>query len=400
MDRAVLGLATTIKGVRVLEPSSQTPPAAAVAINGDAAVARVNRAVGELRQGRAVVIGSEAGAVLAAAVDTLTADRFEALRVAGDGTPLLGVTAMRAAAMGLDSAAGGVALTVPAEVGPAWLRRFGLERVDAPPGGPARPLSPGGAAAIELARLARLPPAAVFVGTAPEAVRQALAAGDVIAVAAADVARFPVAAAAVVRLSETRMPLADAPETRLVLFRDGEAEGPQVALVIGRPDPRAAVPVRIHSACLTGDLFGSLRCDCGEQLRMAVREIITMGGGVLLYLAQEGRGIGLANKMLAYNLQDAGLDTLDADQVLGFGEDERRYEVAAAMLGDLGFARVSLLTNSPAKLAALQRTGIIVQQRVALIGSVTEDNRRYLAAKARRAGHLLGDGLDGPDRPA
>jgi GTP cyclohydrolase II len=380
---------------------SQAPSAPAVVINGEPAAVRVNRAIGELRQGRTVLVEGVEGAVLTAAASTVAAAQLAAMRALGRGPVLLGVTAARAAALGLAGAGpDGLALEVPATADPDWLRHTAFEPVGEAPGAPAWPIRPVGAAAVSLARQARLPPAVAFVPVARSAVAAALAAGEVLAVAADDIARFPVALASVARLSETRMPLADAPETRLILFRDGGADGLQVALVIGRPDPRAAVPVRIHSACLTGDLFGSLRCDCGEQLRMAVREIVTMGGGVLLYLAQEGRGIGLANKMLAYNLQDSGLDTVDADQVLGFGEDERRYEVAAAMLRDLGLQRVSLLTNSPGKLAALQRTGIAVEQRVALIGTVTEDNRRYLTAKARRAGHLLGDDLTGPGSAA
>jgi len=379
----------------------ETPSTPAVVINGEAAAVRVNRAIGELRQGRAVVVDGMDGVLLTAAANTLAAEQLAAMRALGCSPVLLGVTAARAAALGLPGAGpGGLAVETPATADPAWLRHMAFEPVGAPPEVPAWPLGPVGAAAVSLARQARLPPAVAFVPVVRSSLAAALAAGEVVAVAAGDIARFPVTLSAVTRLSETRMPLTDAPEATLILFRDGGADGLQVALVIGRPDPRAAVPVRIHSACLTGDLFGSLRCDCGEQLRMAVREIVAMGGGVLLYLAQEGRGIGLANKMLAYNLQDSGLDTVDADQVLGFGEDERRYEVAAAMLRDLGLERVSLLTNSPGKLAALQRTGIVVEQRVAVIGTVTKDNRRYLAAKARRAGHLLGDDLIGPDSAA
>jgi GTP cyclohydrolase II len=169
----------------------------------------------------------------------------------------------------------------------------------------------------------------------------------------------------------------------------------RVAVLIGEaaewPD---AVPVRMHSACLTGDLFGSLRCDCGEQLQNAVRAIAELGGGVLLYLAQEGRGIGLANKLRAYELQDTGLDTVDADRVLGFGDDNRRYRVAVDMLGALSIHRVRLLTNNPAKMRALEEGGIEVVARDGLYGRVTQQNRRYLKAKASRSGHLLDDVLD------
>ncbi|CAM3906704.1 GTP cyclohydrolase II [Vreelandella rituensis] len=191
------------------------------------------------------------------------------------------------------------------------------------------------------------------------------------------------------RVSEARIPLAEAAEARFVLFREPDGMREHVAVIIGELDIERAVPLRLHSACLTGDLFGSLRCDCGEQLRKAVADIDAMGGGVLLYLAQEGRGIGLANKLRAYTLQDSGLDTLDADQVLGFGEDERQYSVAVDMLNALDISRVQLLTNNPTKISALTQGGIEVVSRQALYGSLTDHNHRYLSAKAERAGHLL-----------
>ncbi|SFT95017.1 GTP cyclohydrolase II RibA [Halomonas saccharevitans] len=192
------------------------------------------------------------------------------------------------------------------------------------------------------------------------------------------------------RISEAQIPLEDARDCRFILFREPDGLREHVAVVINAPGQGGeAVPLRLHSACLTGDLFGSLRCDCGDQLRNAVADIQALGGGVLLYLAQEGRGIGLANKLRAYTLQDGGLDTLDADQVLGFGDDERRYGVAVDMLDALGIRRVQLLTNNPGKMAALAEGGIEVVERQALYGSLNDHNRRYLSAKSERAGHLL-----------
>ena len=148
------------------------------------------------------------------------------------------------------------------------------------------------------------------------------------------------------------------------------------------------MPIRLHSACLTGDLFGSLKCDCGEQLRRAVQSFAEGSGGVLLYLDQEGRGIGLSNKMRAYALQAEGFDTVDADAVLGYGADERRYEIAAQMVSLLGYKRVSLLTNNPRKIAALGSYGIEVTDRIALVGTINPHNERYLKAKVERSGHL------------
>jgi GTP cyclohydrolase II len=148
--------------------------------------------------------------------------------------------------------------------------------------------------------------------------------------------------------------------------------------------------VRIHSACLTGDVFGSRRCDCGDQLQLALRRLQEAGGGIILYLAQEGRGVGLANKMRTYKLQDGGLDTVDANTTLGFDDDEREYGVAVRMLQMLGCTQVVLLTNNPAKLDSLAKSGIEITGRMPLEAPINADNRRYMTAKAARAGHQLG----------
>jgi GTP cyclohydrolase II len=189
-------------------------------------------------------------------------------------------------------------------------------------------------------------------------------------------------------VSRARVPLADAIESEIALFRDEHSLAEHVAVLIGKPDAKNAVPVRLHSACLTGDLLASLRCDCGEQLRTAVARIATLGGGVLLYLDQEGRGIGLPNKLRAYVLQDEGLDTVDADRHLGFLADERTYDVAAALLHELGITRIKLLTNNPQKISALRDHGIEVVGRLPLVTHSNTHNERYLRAKTERAGHL------------
>jgi GTP cyclohydrolase II len=147
--------------------------------------------------------------------------------------------------------------------------------------------------------------------------------------------------------------------------------------------------VRLHSECLTGDVFGSLKCDCGPQLKDALRIIGEAGGGILLYLRQEGRGIGIANKIRAYALQDRGLDTVDANRRLGFADDERDYADAAAMLKALGADRVRLLTNNPTKAAGLEAAGVTVVERVAHHMPVNPHNADYLATKRDRSGHLL-----------
>jgi GTP cyclohydrolase II len=252
----------------------------------------------------------------------------------------------------------------------------------------ADPLS---AAAVQLAKSAQLLPALLVTELMTDAVPS-----TVLAVRVDQVERYALPGADdLLRVSEARVPLREGEDSRVVLFRDRRDASEHVAVVVGSPDPSAVVPVRAHSSCLTGDLLGSLRCDCGEQLQTAVKRLHEQGGGVLLYLAQEGRGIGLANKLRAYQLQDAGLDTVDADRHLGFSADERSYAIAAAMLTQLGFTRIRLLTNSPHKVRELRARGIDVEEMESLLALPNAHNQRYLQTKRDRAGHLIpGDSPD------
>ena len=177
---------------------------------------------------------------------------------------------------------------------------------------------------------------------------------------------------------------------RIVAFRVPDSGVEHLAILVGRPETAETPLVRMHSECFTGDLLGSLRCDCGPQLRGAIARMAAEGAGVLLYLAQEGRGIGLVNKLRAYALQDRGLDTVDANRALGWGADERNFMVAATMLEDLGIRRVRLLTNNPDKIAALTACGIDVTRREQHAFPANGVNDAYLAAKKTRFGHLLG----------
>jgi GTP cyclohydrolase II len=176
---------------------------------------------------------------------------------------------------------------------------------------------------------------------------------------------------------------------RIHVFTSDRDDREQVAIVRGDVFGVESVPARIHSECLTGDVMGSLRCDCRKQLELGLRKIATMPCGVLLYLRQEGRGIGLANKIRAYGLQEQGLDTVDANLALGFTDDERDYGVAAAMLRALGVRSVRLMTNNPDKVAQLRRYGLNVTERMAHAIPPGVHNRAYLETKARRCGHLL-----------
>ncbi|HET7885076.1 MAG TPA: GTP cyclohydrolase II, partial [Bradyrhizobium sp.] len=247
----------------------------------------------------------------------------------------------------------------------------------------------GGLAAVTLAKLASLLPAALVVRVGAAEAAFLARRRDIAAIDAAVVFKRQAEDTALNRVAEARVPLADAENARLIAFRPGDGGVEHLAIVIGTPDPAAPVLARLHSECFTGDLLASLRCDCGDQLRGAIAAIARDGGGVLLYLAQEGRGIGLVNKLRAYRLQDAGFDTLDANEQLGFDADERVYRPAAEMLRQLGFGTIRLLTNNPEKVAALERYGIRVAERVPHVFASNGHNERYLRTKAVRGGHLL-----------
>ena len=208
--------------------------------------------------------------------------------------------------------------------------------------------------------------------------------------AAADVLDYAESEVAGLRqIVSAEVPLTNAPDSRVTVFRSDGSAVEHLAIVIGRPENTDAPLVRIHSECFTGDLLGSLRCDCGEQLRGAIRRMGEDGAGVLLYLAQEGRGIGLANKLRAYGLQDRGLDTMDANRALGWGADERNFLIGATILRIMGINRVRMLTNNPDKLDAMVACGIEVTGREPHLFAPNGVNDEYLATKAARFGHML-----------
>jgi GTP cyclohydrolase II len=342
----------------------------------------IRRAIGELLAGRPIVVAARgAPDRMVVPVESLDAAGLAALHEAG--APTLVVSATRAAALGAHAEVSEIAL--PRALGPHALMALAAGAGAAPPTPPVR-ADVAADAAIELVKLAKLLPAVVSV--------RADAVGDT-----AELARVDAEAALAFRAGHARslrrvssapVPMRAVPDAELVVFRDELGEHWSL-IVVGRPDASGPVPVRLHSACLTGDAFASVRCDCGDQLQMALAKIAALGGGALLYLAQEGCGLGLANKMRAYGLQEQGLDTVDANTTLGFEADERRYDVAAAMLEAVGIREVALLTNNPSKLAALRAAGIDVRERIPLLAPVGVRNRGYLEAKRRRAGHLMGD---------
>jgi GTP cyclohydrolase II len=373
---------------------------------------QAQRGLFDLQRGRPLYVTSStepglAGGVFLATVDGLTTQTLEQVSSLDEGRVRLAVTSHRAEAMGLFTNGYGceartaMSLTFTGQTTPAEFLRLSSSI-----GSCARALlDVRQASSVEvggliLARLGRLLPAIVAapVGVSmARDVRMLVESGEVLSVTTAQIDAMANAVRVEVRcVSEGPVPLQDAEDARFISFREANGILEHVAVLIGDrkqwPDP---VPVRIHSACLTGDLFGSLRCDCGEQLRGSLRIFNERGGGVLLYLAQEGRGIGLGNKLRAYALQQEGLDTVDADCTLGFGADERRYDAAVEMLQYLAISRVQLLTNNPEKVRAVCDGGIEVVDRQPLYGTLNRHNFRYVKAKVQRAGHWLGDMLSG-----
>ena len=190
-------------------------------------------------------------------------------------------------------------------------------------------------------------------------------------------------------LSSAQLPISGHQNISLTVFRELTDLTEHYAIVFGNPKSTQPVLTRVHSACFTGDLLGSEKCDCGEQFSVSMSKMKDEGNGVLLYLNQEGRGIGLANKMRAYHLQNIGFDTVDANHRLGFEDDERDLEIAAKILRTLGIHDVKLMTNNPKKIELLTSQGITVKERVPLIVSINPNNEKYLKTKAKKSGHLF-----------
>lgn len=346
----------------------------------------VGRGLAELRAGRpvAIVNGETLLALPVEGLDTPRLAEFRAL--CAPMLPRLVITARRARSIGID-ASEPVALELPPSIDAQNILML-VADAKADHAFMPEPAGPAASAAIDLVKLAQVLPAVLVADTTPALVAKFDPA--IVTVEASAVARFRVTATESLTIAgDAHVPLNSNLRTRFVVFRDAFGDDP-VAVIVGTPDLSKPVPVRIHSACLTGDVFGSRRCDCGDQLRLALARLQEAGGGIILYLAQEGRGVGLANKMRTYKLQDGGLDTVDANTTLGFDDDERDYGVAVRMLQMLGCTRVVLLTNNPAKLDGLSKAGIEIAERMPLETPINADNRRYMTAKATRGGHQLG----------
>jgi GTP cyclohydrolase II len=342
----------------------------------------VSRARADLRMGLPVMIGGH----LAAAIETLSEARLADFKALGQ--PVLAITERRAETLKARSYDDGLArVSVPGDADRAWLRAIADPSGDLmnPMKGPFLSVRDGDAtphkAALALAKSAQLLPAVILVPAHALAGLTVLAPAQVLAQIASETAMAPVACA--------RLPLMAAEKSRLHIFRPDDGGEEHYAIEIGEPPRDQPVLARLHSACFTGDVLGSLKCDCGPQLHAALNAMGQAGAGVLLYLNQEGRGIGLANKMRAYALQNQGFDTVQANHRLGFEDDERDFRIGAALLKRLGFSQARLMTNNPKKVAMLVSHGISVPERVPLITPRNRFNTDYLDIKAEKSGHLL-----------
>jgi GTP cyclohydrolase II len=348
--------------------------------------AAVRSAIAALRSGRPIRITGDA-AIGVAAVETAGQELLDLLDPAHRAR--LVISGQRAAALHLANEREAADPAAPVILDRTeWLDAATALAIadpgrdlDRAPIGPLQPVSDNCVetlrGALDLARAAGLLPALWLFGEKT--------AGHAISLAEIEAERRNPSVEIIAR---AKLPLEDLPPTQIVAFRASDDGQEHVALVVGAFGGKPPL-VRLHSECLTGDVFGSLKCDCGPQLRQALRIIGDAGGGVLLYLRQEGRGIGIANKIRAYSLQDRGLDTVDANRRLGFADDERDYGPAAAMLRSLGIDEIRILTNNPDKVAGLEAAGIKVVERVAHQMPANTHNADYLAAKRKRSGHFL-----------
>ncbi|MEN3952279.1 GTP cyclohydrolase II [Iodidimonas sp. SYSU 1G8] len=357
---------------------------------------RVDDAFAALRRGRLAAVTDGERSILCLAAESVTPETMVDIKRRSSETPMVALTANRAAVLRINpTGADIIRMPVATHFNARLIRSLAdpTHDLDNPMRGPfARSWDAVPAAvraAIKLCKLGQLLPAVVTVPV------DMVDSDSIPSVSAEDIEAYDEVAAISLRpVSSARVPLHGAENTRVIAFRPEDGGVEHLAIVIGDPPPDEPVLIRLHSECFTGDLLGSLKCDCGQQLQGAIAAIGAAGSGILLYLAQEGRGIGLINKLRAYHLQDDGFDTVEANERLGFDADERLFLPAAEMLRNLGFDRVRLMTNNPDKVDSLARFGIEVVERVPHEFPSNAHNELYLATKAKRSGHYLsGPGL-------
>jgi GTP cyclohydrolase II len=357
----------------------------------------VDRAIADLRRGLPVILSADNDASVILATEMTYADELAELGRLGGTAPTLALTAHRASVLHIKPTGDPVVRLIIEDWMDAPLMRAladATHDLDQPFRGPFTRLKgrlpvtiPSG---IKLAKLARLLPSVLVTDIPLKEAANLAVEKDYSIVAVEDITAFEAIAAVQLKsVAAARVPLQAAENTTIHAFRPQDGGIEHLAILVGDPNRHEPVLARLHSECFTGDLIGSLKCDCGEQLRGAIKAIGEAGGGVLLYLAQEGRGIGLINKLRAYKLQGQGFDTIDANERLGFDADERVFQPAAEMFLQLGFKKVRLMTNNPEKVDGLERHGIQVTERVTHKFPSNTHNELYLATKRKRSGHYL-----------
>lgn len=357
-------------------------------------VRAVDRACADLRRGAPVVVRGRDGDGIAISAETASAAEVQELLALAGGPAALALTARRANVLHILPSGHPVQLVPLDRHLTAALASELADPVHDLDGGLRGPFpqvkvvpADWASASVQLAKLARLLPATIV---APLRADADIAAHGLIAIGADDIVAMPAHNGnALKQVAVARVPLWAAEASRLYAFRPADGGLEHLAIVVGDPARDRPVLARLHSECFTGDLLGSMKCDCGEQLQGAIAAIGAAGAGVLLYLAQEGRGIGLINKLRAYALQDKGFDTVDANLRVGFETDERLFRPAAEMLRRLGFDAVRLMTNNPEKVSGLEAEGIRVAERVPHSFPSNPHNADYLSVKKHRTGHYL-----------
>ena len=378
----------------------------------------LDRATGDLRRGQGLflydsagrfesgktphIVESSAPGLLVFSLDHADSTQLEAIMGGENGKGQLLLTGMRARRLGLTDPTDqtDVAITMPPSASLDWARFVALANWDdrSPPSTAHRTASALAVAALKLTKSASCLPALLARAMTYNEAENLMP--GILPVNAADAGKLHhLQAVSLKRLGTTPVPLENLGTAQFHVFRSGDGNDDHLAIEVGQRPSTLAIPmnqkslplVRLHSACLTGDIFHSKKCDCGPQLNAAMTNMAVEGHGILLYLAQEGRNIGLTNKLRAYLLQDSGLDTVDANRALGYDDDEREYEIAAAMLRAIGCDKVRLMTNNPDKIASLERAGITVAEQVPLIVGLSPENINYLKTKANRSGHILPD---------
>lgn len=360
----------------------------------------VHRAIADLRRGAPVLFRSNLGyAGMVKPAEQVTRDSLNDLAVETSSMPYLLITAQRARAIGLKPKDGVVACSIllSDQYGPEHILQLigdlpltmDISDLTVLPEGEDSMAN----LVLMLMRSARLMPAALAAHI-PDSDPRSLArwASDrgFIMVEENTIRSFEETSAELLReAARAKLPLSDAEDTEVAIFQPKDGGTEHFVLIIKQADQAKAPLVRIHSQCITGDILGSLKCDCGDQLRLAIRQMSEAGGGLLIYLAQEGRDIGLVNKLRAYALQDTGLDTVDANHALGFETDHRYYLPAAAMLRHLGHDEIRLMTNNPDKIEQIENCGIKVKERIAITPGRNPYNTDYLDTKKSRTGHMM-----------